>query len=1481
MWDEYSGLDGGRVDVELYDIRKVYTDWTSTYCRMDLGAQLAAQDQSETLKVVKTEYSVESAGRKGTEPVVKLVTRTADRKRRVIDVHGFRPYFYIEASEFITNVEDVATERRVIGVEVPTDDVAGPVKNGMESACDAYDHIVPMPEDNRRQTLHDGALVRVYTREPEHVGTIRDHFDTTYEADVPFTERFKVDVGIDLGVEVPANTDEVRYENWNGGDHANRTQEISSVAPPEVEPHLLALDIEVATEGKGFPEPHRAKQPVTAITAYDNYTDDYVAWILESPEWDFNESTSEVGDAFETETNERIGLDTEIEVFTNESNLLEAFNTWVKDRGFDLYTGWNSDDFDYPYLIKRSLNLGAYTVLDWTPVDINDKQEIAVWAQNDSVNMKMQGMVPFDMLTGYKKTIWKKLKSYGLDDVSKHELGVEKAKLDVDGEDLDAAWHDYPFSFVAYNVRDTEAVVEIEAEKDVIDLYENMMSVTGSSYRGCHLNGIMLDSLFLNQAREEGVALPTNVEPEQGNFHGAHVFPPEPGRHETVVYPDLASLYPYIIWTLNISPDTFYNSENELRADGYTTDDAFVTYVDKRDFKTVPSDKTVGDVDEEQYKGVVDEHGDLRNPPGMLDPSPNGEWEHVEPIYFLKPDVKEGFVRKMVDDLVDMKYEYKGTDMYAAVKRVTNCFTSDTDVMTPDGVRNIRDLEIGDDVYSIDPDTGTVELKPVVETYAYPDYDDEIIDMNTSKIDFGVTPNHRMLVSSDDADSEYEFIEAGEMNEYTEYQFPSEWDVDHGDSVETVRLTDYCDPSEYEVRVDPLDHGRTFRSECPCEPMKRDSNTATYIFDGETYSEYSDEIDALASSVELHAGENYKWVPNEYDADDFIEFLGWYVTEGSIYTSAEAMFDGQYRGSSTCITLTKYKESDGRDRINECLSRMGIKPSVNDTDFAIASKSLATVVESFCGSGSREKELPDWIFDVSEQQKRLLFETLIRGDGDSSDDSYRYSTASESLRDDVSRLCVELGKTPQYTYDGDVWRIHYASTNNSIRMHRSSTTTTADDGVYCVEVADNNTLMAGRNGNFQFVGNSLFGVLGDSESAGRGFRLFQWELAEAITLTGRRVIQYTSDQYGRLINSYKEDAGAYLVAGDTDSVQSAIPGADNYLEALELAQRASEQFDTNEDGSPGLYDEFMEDEFGVIHGEDEHKMDVEIESVATACFFVEDMDSPGEAKKKRYAQDIIWEDSVARNHPRRDELHGTWVDTTPVDLGYEVEEEDGWQWIPALGHAYDPEPTEERIDIKGFEYVRSDTATVTQEVQYEVLLAVVTEDDPTESLSTIISDAYDRVTGGNVPLAELGQTKGIGNPLEEYGRSNEEPFEVVSRAGPTYRGAKYTHTHFPWENIQPGSKPMRFYVEKVRSDEYPEVYTYDGQFPDDAHEIDDPVDAITVTKPELIPDDFDIDYERMSEKVLRKPIEPIAATMDVEWDHVIGEGRQSGLDAFC
>jgi DNA polymerase I len=47
-----------------------------------------------------------------------------------------------------------------------------------------------------------------------------------------------------------------------------------------------------------------------------------------------------------------------------------------------------------------------------------------------------------------------------------------------------------------------------------------------------------------------------------------------------------------------------------------------------------------------------------------------------------------------------------------------------------------------------------------------------------------------------------------------------------------------------------------------------------------------------------------------------------------------------------------------------------------------------------------------------------------------------------------------------------------------------------------------------------------------------------------------------------------------------------------------------------------------------------------------------------------------------------------------------------------------------------------------------------------------------------------------------------------------------------------------------------------------------------------IPDEFEIDYEKMLEKTLKGPIERILKALDLSWEEAKGEDEQAGLDQY-
>ncbi|MFB6078304.1 MAG: DNA polymerase domain-containing protein [Halarchaeum sp.] len=984
------------------------------------------------------------------------------------------------------------------------------------------------------ESIRGDALTKIFGRTPRDVGNIRDEFDH-YEADILFPNRFLIDKDVKSGVRVPVRRAE------SDGALVVRHDEVEPVEA-DADLRVNTFDIEV-DDRNGFPE--EGEEPIVCLSSHDSYRDEYVAWLYDAPDGDASAPADLDGyDLLDDDRDATV----DVRVFDEEEAMLEAFLDYVVETDPDVLTGWNFEDFDAPYFIDR---------LDVLDLDYRRLSRVnEVWTSGwGGPNVK--GRVVFDLLYAYQRTQFSELDSYRLDAVGETELGVGKERYPGDIGDL---WEDDPERLLEYNVRDVELCVEIDRKQDVVSFWEEVSTFVGCKLEDATTPGDAVDVYVLHKAHGR-FALPSKGRQESEDYEGGAVFDPITGVKENVTVLDLKSLYPMSMMTINASPET--------------------------------------KVDPGEYSGDT-----FR--------APNGTHFREEP---------DGIIREIIDETLTEREEKKGLrnehspgsneyERYdrqqAAVKVIMNCFTPDTDVLTPDGVRNIRDLGVGDTVYSLDPETMRMEEKPVVETQAYPNYRGDLVDIETSKIDFRVTPNHRMLVRKDDTNGaswdDFRFVEAGELNDASHYEMPHDWSMEHGDALDEIDLTEYVD-GEYEVWIRPSVHGHTFTSELGWTPRrvpKADVGQTGYVFTAEEFEEHREYVESVCETSFVHRESGRKWIPRTYDGDDFLELLAWYITEGNAYTSEDKQFGENFRGSSTTVSIAQDAVADGGEAddhatIGALLDRIGFDYYVDEKGYQFTSKLLGDFLEALCGEDSFEKRIPEFVFDASGEQKRRFLDTLVAGDGDRQVNSWRYTTSSDRLRDDVLRLCAHLGETASYNRDSGSWRLYCTEgAKNSFRMHRSGGTSTADEGVYCVTVEDNHTLLAGRNGKFQFVGQSLYGVLGWDR-----FRLYDKEMGAAVTATGREVIEFTEEA----ANERDKD----VIYGDTDSVMLELGHDVSKEEAIEQSFDLAEYINDR-------YDVFALEELDAAV----HHFQIEFEKLYRRFFQA--------GKKKRYAGNIVWKE---------------------------------------------------------------------------------------------------------------------------------------------------------------------------------------------------------------------------------------------------------------
>lgn len=430
------------------------------------------------------------------EPIIYLYGRDDDKNKVIKEIRGFKPYFYVERDKVLPD----AVMKYIVG-----------------------------SEDKEYITVKGERCQKVFTQNPRNVKIIREILDshgvTTYEDDVVFVLRFLID----------------EKENL----------EKSSVMDLNGWWRQLTIDIETTSEF-GFPEPKEAKEKITIVGCYDNYTTQFTvfAWHENLKFW--KEKFTGVSDRLYKEKGQIV----EFRLFDNEYEMLTEWLKYYQILNPDLLLGWNSEQFDIPYIINRLDNLKI------------DKKKLAVnngwvsnWLQDEKwFQPSITGRVIFDVMKYYKDTIMNEKPSYSLDNVAKDELGESKLPIKNHME----AWQNDFLNYVLYNIVDVDLCTRIAEKRDMVKFVNGLRDMVGCNFDDFKYFSRLVDLMILQFAKKENIILPSRrrVEGEyipkdkrEAQFEGAHVLA-EPGLYKNVCALDIKTLYPLTIKTLNISYET-------------------------------------------------------------------------------------------------------------------------------------------------------------------------------------------------------------------------------------------------------------------------------------------------------------------------------------------------------------------------------------------------------------------------------------------------------------------------------------------------------------------------------------------------------------------------------------------------------------------------------------------------------------------------------------------------------------------------------------------------------------------------------------------------------------------------------------------------------------------------------------------------------------------------------------------------------------
>lgn len=327
-----------------------------------------------------------------------------------------------------------------------------------------------------------------------------------------------------------------------------------------------------------FPDPDLALCPINLLTCYSTIDGKLYTWGTEP----YTDETNPITDY--------ICLEDELEMLVN-------WLKWFNKQNFDIFTGYNSDLFDIPYIINRLKLLTErqgikkdYSIL-LSPLGrpARAKKKTAIkTGKPDGNTYDIAGLINIDFLEAFKKFGGHaNLPSWSLNYVAELELGDHK--IDYDGpitEIYRKDWNEY----VRYNRKDVTLLIRLNEKKRIFDMmisfaidcliplnkvFSMIATVNGYILKFIHSEGIVmndkpehvkydwwLDEGCYKIKEPDGNIYYQNCDWEKGKktFEPYHVKAgyvyADPGRYSYLISGDIVSSYPFQIMSYNISPET-------------------------------------------------------------------------------------------------------------------------------------------------------------------------------------------------------------------------------------------------------------------------------------------------------------------------------------------------------------------------------------------------------------------------------------------------------------------------------------------------------------------------------------------------------------------------------------------------------------------------------------------------------------------------------------------------------------------------------------------------------------------------------------------------------------------------------------------------------------------------------------------------------------------------------------------------------------
>lgn len=325
----------------------------------------------------------------------------------------------------------------------------------------------------------------------------------------------------------------------------------------------IFFDIEVdPLPGGEFPKPEDAKAEINIITCWDSLDKKYHV---------FSKNRY---------TGDNMPDDAVYDYSPSERGLLLRFLDYWKSNDYpDIVAGWNSNGFDFPYTFNRIIKvIGEEAYNSLSPHDMVSSRIVKDKLFRDVIRYDIKGVTLLDWMDVYVKFKQQKQESMKLDFIANKELGV--GKVDYNGmsiyEFMEKEWN----RFVEYNIQDVRLLVQLEDKLQYFNILRMVSNLACLNYDKGLMTIPVTNGAIAVRARGRERKLNTFIREIDTSVKkpGGYVSS-TPGMHKCVVTVDCGSMYPNIIISNNISPETKVGMcyfENDAPVYGGEDDDTLI-----------------------------------------------------------------------------------------------------------------------------------------------------------------------------------------------------------------------------------------------------------------------------------------------------------------------------------------------------------------------------------------------------------------------------------------------------------------------------------------------------------------------------------------------------------------------------------------------------------------------------------------------------------------------------------------------------------------------------------------------------------------------------------------------------------------------------------------------------------------------------------------------------------------------------------------